>query len=639
MKGLFRSLTAALAVFCCAVTIPIFQDGAQATVAAAPDRPALDRDDLEAWLDGLIPSSLKAQDVPGAVVVVVKDGKILLSKGYGYSDVAKRTLATGDKTLFRPGSVSKLFTWTALMQLVEQGKVGLDTDINTYLDFKVTGRDGRIITPRHLLTHRAGFEERVKDMIIFEDKSGLVGTKYLKSWTPNRIFQPGEVPAYSNYGAALAGYIVERVSGMSFETYVERNIFAPLAMNHSSFRQPLPPSLRSLVSQGYITGSGPATKFELIPLAAAGSLSTTADDMGRFMIAHLQEGQWGNAQILKPETAAMMHTTASPFIPQLNSMLLGFYQSNVNNRRVIGHGGATLAFASNLALFMDEDVGIFLSLNSFGKDAQQIHESFFRGFADRYFPGSSFKPFMSEGAARDAALIAGEYQSTRRFESSFFAITGLLSPLKIIANLDDSISIVGSSGPKRHVHVGPMLWQTEDGREMFGAKLENGRVRWLSGGGVEGLEPYPASRAPSIWAPLGMIALAIVALAALAWPFTALTRWHFAQPQALIGKSLAAYRSSRLFSVLTIAVVGSWTALIVSIMELGSPADAVLILLQVATLVVLVSLLGSAIWYARTAWSDKRKFAMFVGSALTLSSLILLWVMYTHSFFAFTSNY
>ena len=636
MTRIFRGLIITLSALFCAATGSFYTTSAQ---AAASAQRVLDRTDVEAWLDGFVPSSLKAQDVAGAVVVVVKDGKILLSKGYGYSDVAKRTLVTGDKTLFRPGSVSKLFTWTALMQMVEQGKVELDTDINTYLDFKVTGRGGRAITPRHLLTHRAGFEEGVKDMIFFEDGSGLIGTKYLKRWVPKRIFSPGEVPAYSNYGASLAGYIVERVSGMPFETYVERNIFVPLAMNHSSFRQPLPASLRPLMSQGYETGSGPATKFELIPLVAAGALSATGSDMGQFMIAHLQNGQLGTTQILKAETAVMMHSTKSPLIPQLDSMLLGFYQSDVNGHRVIAHAGATLGFLSDFVLFMDDGVGIFLSLNSSGNDAGLIHKSFFEGFADRYFPGGVNRPSVSKGAARDAALIAGEYQSTRRSESSFLAIGNLLSPLNISANSDNSISILGSSEPKRYVHVGPLLWQTVDGKEMLGAKLENGRVRWLSGGSVKVLEPYSAARAPNIWVPLGIVALVTVALAALGWPIAAAARWHFDQPMILTGKSRTTYHLSRLFAVLTLGVTVGWAIVIGSILALGSPADATLILLQLATFLALVGLFGSAAWYARTAWADKRKLAVFVNGALTLSSLILFWITFAHGFYAFTANY
>jgi CubicO group peptidase (beta-lactamase class C family) len=224
----------------------------------------LDHKDAEAWFDGFVPTALKAQDIAGAVVVVVKDGKILLSKGYGYSNAADRTPVNPDQTLFRPGSISKLFTWTAIMQLVEQGKIGLDTDINTYLDFEVPGRDGLPITVRHLLTHRAGFEEGIKHLILFKQQPGLNARTFLTRWTPGRIYKPGEVPAYSNYGAGLAGYIVERVSGMPFETYVERNIFAPLAMMHATFRQPLPEAMQPFMSQAYLNAADPAKGFGIL---------------------------------------------------------------------------------------------------------------------------------------------------------------------------------------------------------------------------------------------------------------------------------------------------------------------------------------------------------------------------------------
>ena len=132
----------------------------------APAAPQLTREDLEAWLDGFLPYALARGNIAGGIVVVVKDGQVLLQKGFGYADVEKKLPVDPDQTLFRPGSVSKLFTWTAVMQLVEQGKIDLDADVNQYLDFKIPpGPDGEPITMRDLMTHTAGFEEQVKELI------------------------------------------------------------------------------------------------------------------------------------------------------------------------------------------------------------------------------------------------------------------------------------------------------------------------------------------------------------------------------------------------------------------------------------------------------------------------------------------
>ena len=183
--------------------------------------------DTQAWLDGLMPAALKMAQVPGAVVVIVKDGQPLIQKGYGYADWDRRVPVDAERTLFRPGSVSKLFTWTAVMQLVEQGKLNLDADLNQYLDFKIPQFNGKPMTLRHVLTHTTGFEETARDLITYTGKSPDLA-KVLKDYIPPALYEPGARPGYSNYATALAGYIVQRVSGLPFDDYVEQKIFTPL---------------------------------------------------------------------------------------------------------------------------------------------------------------------------------------------------------------------------------------------------------------------------------------------------------------------------------------------------------------------------------------------------------------------------
>ena len=211
--------------------------------------------DVEAFLDGLVPLQLKQADIAGATISVVKDGKLLFAKGYGYADVANKKPVSAQETLFRPGSISKLFTWTAIMQLYEQGKLDLDRDINEYLDYKIPDAFGKPITLKNVMTHTPGFEEQVKDLITQNSGAPNLG-QYLKTHIPARIYPPGTVPAYSNYATAVAGYIVERVSGRPFDEYVAENIFKPLNMTHSTFTQPLPSNLAPLMSNGYRLGFG-----------------------------------------------------------------------------------------------------------------------------------------------------------------------------------------------------------------------------------------------------------------------------------------------------------------------------------------------------------------------------------------------
>jgi CubicO group peptidase (beta-lactamase class C family) len=247
--------------------------------STVPDAHILDTADVNAWLDGFLLYPLRFAEIPGGVVVIVKDGQIVTERGFGYADLAARRPVDPRSTLFRPGSVSKLVTWTAVMQQVEAGKIDLDADVNRYLDFELPPRNGKPITMRNLLTHTAGFEETLKHLYASDTKTLLTLGDYLKKWTPQRIFDPGEQSAYSNYGAALAGYIVERVSGESFNNYVARRIFGPLGMAHSTFQQPLPENLASHMAKGYGDPSKPAQEFELVNVSPAGSMSTTADDM------------------------------------------------------------------------------------------------------------------------------------------------------------------------------------------------------------------------------------------------------------------------------------------------------------------------------------------------------------------------
>src|SRR5438132_6154131 len=254
--------------------------------------------DLEAFLDGMMPSQLQRENIAGAAISVVKDGKLIFAKGYGFSDVEKRTPVTADNTLFRPGSISKLFTWTSVMQLAEQGKLDLDKDVNEYLDFKIPPAYGKPITLKNIMTHTAGFEELGRDLFVSDAQHMHSLEQFLKHHTPDRIFPPGVVPAYSNYATALAGYIVQRVSGKPFEQYVQDNIYTPLNMQRSTFVQPLPDNFKPLMSNGYKKASEKAQPFEFVEAYPAGSVSTSAQDMCNFMIAHLQDGQFGDKRIL-----------------------------------------------------------------------------------------------------------------------------------------------------------------------------------------------------------------------------------------------------------------------------------------------------------------------------------------------------
>ena len=621
---------------------------------SATGTPALTRDDATAWLDGFMPYALASGDIAGAVVVVVKDGQVLLQKGYGYSDLATRTAVDPEGTLFRPGSVSKLFTWTAVMQLVEQGKLDLDADVNQYLDFEIPARDGKPVTLRQVMTHTAGFEEAIRGLITSELSDVVPIGEALKHWVPGRIHAPGTTPAYSNYATALAGYIVERVSGEPFDDYIDRHIFDPLGMTHSSFRQPLPDALLAKMSKGYSKASdGEPKAYEFISLAPAGSLAATGSDMARFMIAHLQDGAYGDVRILSVETAQRMHSTGQASVGPLNRMMLGFYETSVNGHRAISHGGDTQWFHSDLQLFLDDGVGIFVSMNSSGRDGATGHVrlALSRGFADRYFPAAptTAKSVSAEDAKLHAQQIAGTYASSRRPDGNVLSLANLLGPVKVIPNEDGTITATlaldSGGAPKKWREVEPYVWQDTGSSDRLAADVVDGRVTRFS------LEPYAPimvfqrlSTWQSLALPLLIASLAIALLAVLAWPVSALVRRYYRTPYRLSGADARGHRLGRIGALLALLAIGGALALVLSILtslEMSSPRTDWLVM--TVRLFATVALPLAAVLTAINAWQawrgGRRWLAKLWALLLALACLFLLWIGFAQHIIGFGANY
>jgi len=630
----------------------------EATVpeGAPPGAAPLTRADVEAWLDGYMPYALKSGDIAGAVVVVVKDGAVLAQKGYGYSDIKSRKPVDPELTLFRPGSISKLFTWTAVMQQVEQGKLDLDTDVNEYLDFKIPPRDGQPVTLRNIMTHTAGFEEQLKGLMGEEGGEPVkpFGER-LKSWVPERIFAPGTTPAYSNYATALAGYIVQRVSGVPFDDYIEQNIFSPLGMQHSSFRQPLPESLKPLMSSGYhLASEGEAKPFEIVGVSPAGSLSASGADMAKFMIAHLQNGAFGSARILQEDTAKQMHGTALTILPRVHRMLLGFYEQNYNGHRALGHGGDTNWFHSDLHLFIDDGVGMYVSVNSPGKAgaSSSLRAALFEQFADRYLPGAALDGKVDEKvAAEHARMMAGVYENSRRIDSSFFSLLSLAGPIKVMANPDNTISVSMatnlSGAPIKWREVEPFVYRDADGKNLLAAEVKDGQVVRFS---FDGLSPFmmfertPASRSPGWLVPMAVIGLVSLLLTTLAWPVSALVRRRYGVAYGLSGEDAKAHRWVRIAATAALVVMIGWAVTIAQFMNdltlLSESSDGWVWLMQLLSLVVFVGGAALGVW---NAWvvvrSPRRWYAKLWAVVLALSLLLLLYIALTFQLIAFDVNY
>jgi len=441
-----------------------------ATQPGGPSDPA----EVKAFLDQLIAPQLEKHHIPGAVVVVVKDGRVLYAGGYGMANFERQLPFVPDETLFRIGSTSKLITWTAVMQLAEQGRIDLDADVNTYLgDFQIPATYPGVITMKHLMTHSAGFEDGMAGAIAAAPQDMVPLGEYVMKNVQARVRPPGELTAYSNYGATLAGYIVEAVSGLPFELYVEKHIFAPLGMNHSTFRQPLPEGLAEHLAVSYDYKEGfraqPMLYINQIP---AGAMSATATDLARFMIAHLQDGRHDNARILDEPTAQQMHTRLFSNDSRLSGMTYGFFDQEINGRRVLHHGGGFPSYIGMMALLPEDQSGFYVGYNSLG--GSLASSEFMTAYFDHYYPrDTGLELPHGYKHTEPAGAFAGTYRSSRVIRSSLEAIANLMDMGYVrVSEAADGMVLMEAEAATGYQaitaqEIGPRLFATPDGRKRF----------------------------------------------------------------------------------------------------------------------------------------------------------------------------
>ena len=527
----------------------------------------LTAEDVNAWLDGKLPDALKNGDIPGAVVTVVKDGQVVTTRGYGWADTGAsggQPVAVDPQTsLFRVASISKIPTSIAAMQLVEQGKVDLDADISAYLDFEIERRFDEPLTLRHLLTHSAGFDE----------KGSLTKTTdleaYVKNDPPAQVFAPGTTPGYSNYGMALAGYIVQRVSGQPFETYVREHVLEPAGMTTSTYEQPLPAGLAGSLGPGY-TSTGEEVSFELMGDFPAGSLTVSAPDFAAFMNAQLSR----SPKLLREETWEQMW---SPGLGEerlgnrakAGEMGLGYFDLSRHGRRVVGHGGDIEGWHSQFELYPEEKTGIFISYNGDGNgsdSSNNLREDLAQGFADRYFPGDAVKASGSKDSAERARQVAGSYVPSRTFWTTFLsAWMPAYSSVSIEHTGDGKLKV----DKTQYVEVEPWVWRQVDGRGAIAAQVKDGKVVSLS------QEPaftlLPTTLLQQALVPVFGVCLVLLLVVTVAWPVGALRRRRALKRGQEVGAPvLWLTRVARSGGVLALAAQLTWISLLVVIMTNSS---------------------------------------------------------------------
>ena len=499
---------------------------------AGPPASLADRPRLEAFLDGVMAAQQAAHGIVGVSVAVVAGGEVVLAKGYGHADLAAGRRVDAARTLFRVGSVTKPFVWTALMQLAEQGRLDLDADVNVYLgDVRVPPTFPEPVTLRHLMTHTAGFEDRVIGLFARTPDRLRPLARLLREEMPARVRPPARLASYSNHGTALAAYVLERVSGLPWESYVEKNILEPLGIEHATVRQPVPEALAPDLAVGYRWSLGEATPepFEFVPAGPAGSMSAAAADIARFMLAHLQDGRYGATRILPERGARRMRERAFGHDSGLNGVCLGFYEMSRNGRRIYGHDGATLWFHSRLALLPGEGVGFFVSTNT--DTGERARDQVFSAFLDRYFPAPSAPP---PPARADLGRLAGRYAPLRVSETTLARLAGLIDTIQVAAEDGGLVTSGLGPEPRRWVPVNALVFREADGHDALAFRQDDrGRITHLF---VDSFPPIAFARLPASGTPAFHFAWAgtclVLLLSAVSfWPLRAVrTRLGVAPP-------------------------------------------------------------------------------------------------------------
>lgn len=616
MADLARPFKRALECVQAAVLAAAFGLGAWSPVlaqtAVAPSA-AMTAQDLGTLFDEHAVREMRKAGIAGAAIVVVKDGAIVFARGYGHADVSRQIPVSPDHTVFRIASVSKAVTYTAVMQLVEDGKLDLDVDIARYLDFAIPAAFGKPLTMRHLMSHTAGFEETVHGRWVEQEKL-LSLRDYLVRHMPRRLFAPGAVPAYSTYGTTLAGYIVERVSGEPFETYMEKHVFAPLGMRHSSFAQPVPARLAPMLAQGYDTGTGPARAFDTVQAAPGASMSSSPIDMARFMLAHLGADPAPGPSMLKPATLASMHSVQFRHHPAGPGIALGLYEMDEVAPRVLGHTGDIPGFHSAMYLFPEQRIGLFIVQNSEAGEA--MRSRLLKAFARRYLTPPQAAPTPAGVLVDASPQIEGSYRSSWRSDGGPTSLKYLLEQdiVRMVGPGTLEVdTLPGSNGkPAQWRQIAPGTWQsaTNPLRRLFFSKNTAGEWEMSSNWNPT----YVMQK--SSWYQHKMfiltvlpLSLGVVSLSLLGWPLSAAWRRYRAPRARLAPPSRRLLNTMRLGGLLALApwVICGGIKLIVMNDLLFATSDTFGMLLRTAQLLAWLAVASTiaVVWATAANWRDR----------------------------------
>jgi CubicO group peptidase (beta-lactamase class C family) len=485
----------------------------------------LDTARLAAFVDAALPVEMAKRHIPGAVLVVVDAGAVALARGYGFADLAAQRHVDSDRTRFRLASVGKVITATAALQLVEQGRLSLTQDVNEVLrDFKLPAFGNRPVTLHDLLTHTAGFEERLTGMAVRSPEQLLPLSSYLAHAMPPRFAEPGRVISYSNHGMSLVGLLVQEASGRPFEQYVREAIFRPLGMFRSDALDRDPPD--DLATAYHWTGTAhrPLSP-EYLQVRPAGTFYVTGNDVARFVIAQLEGGEYQGTRILRPDTVARMQSRQFAQHPAVSGFGYGFWEDRHVSPRAVLHNGGGKGYKALIYLIPERRVGVFLAYNladqhEDGELVDAFISQFRAAFVPRSEPTSPSPPTQFAPSAVDA--IVGHYRYVRRARHGPEQAIGLMNTLRIVAAERSGLALEGLS----RTPIG--LTEVDSGVFRRSDELGSVAISQVDGGRVAELVldrgGFPAVYDRVSWVmTLPVQALALLALC-LAFAYTVLAR-------------------------------------------------------------------------------------------------------------------
>ncbi|MCB1626861.1 MAG: beta-lactamase family protein [Xanthomonadales bacterium] len=498
------------------VTTPL--DGVPGTETLSPPSTSyglLDKARLDAWLDGLVEASMLGDHLPGVVVSVVEADRLVTARGWGLADVEQRRLADPAVTLFRVGSISKVVTATALMRLQEQGLVDLQQPLSRYLD-PLPFAAGEGITLTHLLTHQAGFEDGyLGHFYAMDAASDHAQGPYLAGFPPAQVRPAGVLSSYSNYGYGVIGAVIAEAGGVSFEDYMD-GVLGDFGMRHSSFREragvpredDLPDDLAAQLAEGYRWNGWRQQRNDKFwmhrGMASAGSLSSTAQDMARFMRLHLNQGMLDGRPVLQPATIEGMHGVLTRHHDAVGGNAHGFWSRQISGLRTVEHAGAVLNFHSNLVLLPEPRIGIFVSTN--GAAGRQFAQDLPRLLIEQFLASRQPAPATpAADLAERAASYVGTYRTTRRNYSKFEASGVLFGGDTEVRYLADEgrLLLVDGDDRKAYRERSPGVFESErDGTTLAFSSIADGPAQraWPAYGHVVLERVHWYARTELFWA-------------------------------------------------------------------------------------------------------------------------------------------